>query len=309
MNTGKSPVALFTYNRPRLTTRTFNAIRAYEPEILFIFSDGPKNNSIDQLNVAASRQACAEIDWPCQVIRFQYAINQGCRESISQGLAKIFDQVQKCIILEDDCLPEPTFFTYCEQLLNQYRENYTVTCIGGYKPDLLKSTKDTSYFFSRYPCTWGWATWRRAYKGFNPALKSWSEPRDYRWLSDHLGGEKYARYWAYMFEKAKRGEDYWDYAWAYHCWKQNGLAIRPTQNLIKNIGFDLDATSTTDAQHPFARTASEEMLFPMHHPETLRQCERIDAEIEDLLYSGMRRRQLRIFHKIGKQRLANIGQE
>lgn len=305
IKTVKSPVAFFIYNRPRLTERTFAAIRAYQPEILFIFSDGPKENTADQVNVVASRKICEEVDWPCNVIRFQSTRNQGCRESITQGLAKIFAQVQECIILEDDCLPDPTFFIYCSTLLEQYRDNNRVMSIGGHKPAQINTISENSYFYSKYPSSWGWATWRRAYLGFDPSLKSWSVDRNYRWLSNYLGSDASARYWSYMFEQGQRGKDYWDYAWAYHCWRQNGLAIRAAKNLIFNIGFGTDATITTDPTHPFALNSAEAMPFPMHHPETVGLCNRIDTEIEDLLYSGMRRRQLSIFHKRIKQSPVN----
>ncbi len=290
----KSPVALFMYNRPELTVRTLSAVKGYRPDILFIFSDGPKNSASDQFSVEATRQLCRDIDWPCQVIRFQAEKNLGRRGSICNGLDKIFEHVDTCIILEDDCLPDPTFFVFCEQLLNQYREDASVMCIGGYKPDGIKVRTDVSYHFSKYPGTWGWATWKRAYVGFDPKLRGWSQKRDYLWLTHHLGAETYGRYWAYMFDDAQRGGDHWDYAWAYHCWKQNGLAIRATHNLIQNTGFGPDATHTKDPSHPFGLVVPEPMRFPMHHPLIVKEDDDIDAQLEGLLYSGMRRRQLDI---------------
>ena len=198
------------------------------------------------------------------------------------------------MILEDDCLPNHSFFRYCSNLLEHYRDNPKVMSIGGYSPQRPEIPETASYRFSKYPSTWGWATWRRAFEGFDPSLKNWSEARDSSWLCNHLGSTTYGRYWAYMFNRAHNGSNDWDYAWAYHCWVQDGLSIRPNFNLVQNLGFTNSATHTKDASHPFARIRSQEIKMPLTHPGNTDIDPMREAELEDILYSGIRKRQLQL---------------
>lgn len=301
----KSPVALFVYNRPTQAEQTFAQIKAYRPLKLFVLSDGPKNSDVDRLNVARTREIFTKIDWPCDVVYRFAEHNLGCRESITTGLTFIFDQVQECIILEDDCLPDLTFFDFCTALLERYRDNPEIMTIGGHQPIHPDESNGDSYHYSKYPSTWGWATWRRAYRNFDPNLSTWVEREGYEWLLKYLGKDQYARYWSYMLSEAHKGADHWDYAWAYHCWKKNGLSIRPTVNLIKNIGFGPTATHTTEALHPFGQCESSFMPFPLKHPASIEPPGQRESKIEELLFSGIRRRQLSHIYQAISQRRKN----
>lgn len=301
----KSPVALFVYNRPTQAEQTFAQIKAYRPLTLFVLSDGPKNSDVDRLNVARTREIFTKIDWPCDVVYRFADHNLGCRASITTGLAFIFEQVQECIILEDDCLPDLTFFDFCTALLERYRDNPAIMTIGGHQPIHSDKQNEDSYHYSKYPSTWGWATWRRAYRNFDPSLSNWVERQEHAWLLKYLGKDQYARYWSYMLSEAHKGADHWDYAWAYHCWKNNGLSIRPTVNLIKNIGFGPTATHTTETLHPFGQCESSVMPFPLRHPALIEPSNQRESKIEELLFSGIRRRQLSHIYQAISQRRAD----
>lgn len=293
----KKPVVLFVYNRPQTTLRVLDAIRAYQPHKLLIVSDGAKPQEDDALRVAAVREVCEQVDWPCVVSRLYRSSNLGCRASVSSGLKWVFEQENDAIILEDDCLPDDSFFEYCAALLEQYESDPQIMSICGYRAEPLDPNESFSYFFSKYPSNWGWATWRRAFQGYDPDLLTWSEDK-ISWLAEHLGSQAFARYWAYLFKRSKKGANDWDYAWAYHCWRHHGLSIRPQVSLVENIGFGPDATHTKDAAHPYGFKASGVMTFPLAHPRKPILSIAKESLLEDLYYSGMRERQLRMFYQL-----------
>lgn len=299
----KKPVALFVYNRPPVTAQTLNAIIQYRPETLFVVSDGPKNSIDDEYKVNAVRELLASCEDLFNVVSLHREENVGCRQSMMTGLDWVFDQVDQCIILEDDCLPDRTFFDYCAQLLDRYQNCAEVMSIGGFRAEQLKFSGEYSYGFSKYPYTWGWATWRRAVTGFRTALAHWSDEDATKWLESYLGSGTYARYWAYKLSSAHRGADLWDYTWAYHCWRRGGLSVYPSVSMIKNIGFGPEGTSTVHAQHPFARQNSQRLVFPMKHPAAIAASRDYDDRVEHLLYSGMQRRCVELMRKVALQRL------
>lgn len=319
LNSAKKPIAFFVYNRPELTLKTFSIIQQYRPEVLFIIADGakyeptsvegienlegtsPPKNLNDIENIHSVREICNAVDWPCAAQRLYRDKNYGCRESIVQGLTWVFNQTEQCIILEDDCLPNITFFDFCAELLDRYHDNDKVFTIGGHRPEPLNDSDTNAYYFSKYPSTWGWATWKRAFEGFDPKLNNWSEETHKSWLSDHLGNPVFAHYWSYMLNNAKKGANHWDYAWAYHCWQHDALSIRPSVNLIQNIGFGSNATHTQDATHPFDQLKAGPIPFPLMHASNIDCSKQNDDGIEGLMYSGMRLRQLKLFNQLIKQ--------
>lgn len=293
----KTPVALFVYNRPDLTAQVLMAIESYKPGLLLIISDGPKSMSDDHVAVEEVRRLCKSVNWSCEV-RYQLRkTNFGCRDSITQGLSWIFTQVDEAIILEDDCLPDTSFFPFCATLLDKYRADHRIFTIGGFRAEDIEQTNGCSYYYSKYPCTWGWATWRRAYQDFDPNLTLWSEDKKIAWLTKYLTNPVYAHYWAYMLTRARNGSNDWDYAWAYHCWLNNAVSIRSNVNLIQNTGFGTTATHTKDTKHPFGKKSSATCTFPISHPSEIKTIPRLEDLLEDLLYSGIRRRQLQLLYR------------
>jgi hypothetical protein len=190
----------------------------------------------------------------------------GCRRRVSSGIDWIFSQVEEAIILEDDCLPHPTFFRYCAELLERYRDDDRIFHISGdnFRGGVVDG--QDSYFFSRYNFIWGWASWRRAWKHYDVDMKVWPQVRDGKWLETLFGNRAVAENWKAQFQPIYDGVvDTWDYQWAMAMWANSGMSIRPKVNLISNIGFDADATHTTTVTKN-ANIPVQAMKFPLRHP-------------------------------------------
>jgi hypothetical protein len=246
---GTTPVAYFVFNRPRHTRKTFDIIRAYRPSQLFVIADGPRpHRPTDIERCREVRNIVSEINWPCEVY-FDFAgHNLGAGRRISSGLDWVFSKVDRAIVLEDDCLASPDFFTFCDDLLVRYREAESVWVVSGnsYQPDFQRG--DSSYFFSKYPDTWGWATWRRAWRHYRhdlPFLDEWR--RSPRW-KECFPTRSEQRHFLRVFDAALTGVvDAWDYQWVGCVIYHGGLSATPNANLVKNIGFDDEATHTKTA--------------------------------------------------------------
>jgi hypothetical protein len=261
-----TPVIFLIFRRPDVTSQVFERIRAAKPTKLLVVADGPRNAQEAPLCEQA-RKVTEQIDWGCQVLRNYSDINLGCRDRVSSGLSWAFAQVEEAIILEDDCLPDITFFQFCEDMLVRYREDTRVMSIAGTNIQSNFSL-DSSYFFSRFALMWGWATWRRAWKLYDYEMLAWPSLRKTRWLySIGVGKELFRWCWNTNFDRVYSGEvNTWDYQWIYTCWREHGLTILPSVNLVKNIGFGNDATHTR-VDHPVLSMLTEkQMNWPLKHP-------------------------------------------
>lgn len=269
----RSAVALIIFNRPDVTARVFAAIRAARPPTLFVIADGPRSNvANDAARCAAAREAINDIDWPCEVFRKFAPANLGLRRNVSEGLDWVFAQTEEAIILEDDCLPAPSFFSFCDALLDEYRDNKKVGMIAGINPD--SSAEDAegggaSYRFSRYPHIWGWATWRRAWKHYDDAMTDWPRLRNSSWLAK-IGLEGSGRnFWRRHFDDCLSNRrdalNTWDLPWTFACWKNGLLSVMPRVNLVENLGFGPEAIHTKRPSRLDAM-ATGVMTFPLVHP-------------------------------------------
>lgn len=263
----KTPVAFIIFNRPDTTSQVFEEIRKAKPPLLLVVADGPREGHPDDSQQCARARAVIEnVDWKCEVRNNYSEVNLGCKRRVSSGLEWVFRQVPEAIILEDDCLPDPTFFPYCEELLERYRHDERVGQISGSNFQSGHKRTGFSYYFSRYYQAWGWASWGRAWKNYDVDMKAWPEIRKGGWLRDILGGWQYVAYWTYVLDMTYWGElDTWDYQWMFHCWLQSRLAVLPDVNLVSNIGFDSRATHMTGCSwsKDMRRGA---MAFPLLHP-------------------------------------------
>ncbi len=298
MNT---PVALLIFNRPELTARIFAEIGKARPAKLLVIADGPRADQPgEEERCLAARAIVENPNWDCEVLKNYSDVNLGCGRRPASGINWVFQNVEEAIILEDDCLPHPTFFRFCEELLEYYRNDKRVMTISG--NNFQHGTRRTieSYYFSRYPHTWGWATWRRAWQLYDFEAKIWPELRETSWLPDTLGDRESAAYWRAVFDGLSSNSDVWDYQWIFSCWAQHGLAILPNVNLISNIGWGNDATHTKALDNPSANLATEAMSFPLNHPRYMasnREADKFTLENHFVgwtpkLYRRLRRRVL-----------------
>ncbi len=269
-----TPVVFLIFRRPDLTAQVFEAIRHAQPTKLLVVADGPRSEK-ETVLCQQARAITENIDWNCEVLRNYSDVNLGCRNRVSSGLTWAFDQVEEAIILEDDCLPHPSFFRYCETLLKYYHHDKRVMAISGNNFQAgQKRMPLYSYYFSKYNHCWGWATWRRAwqYWEFNP--QKWIEFRDEGLIKSLCDKPYEVNYWTNIFDLLFLSDrlDTWDYAWTFACWSQGGITVLPQVNLISNIGFGLNSTHT-GGKSKFSNMAVEEIGLIKHPPFVLQHVE------------------------------------
>jgi hypothetical protein len=285
------PVGLFIYNRPDVTARVFAAIRAHRPQRLFVFADGPRRQrGDDDALTALTREMTEDVDWPCTVHRDYAPANMGIKNRVESGMRLLFDAADcsSAILLEDDCLPEPSFFPYCEELLDRYAESPDVAAVCGARLTAPLAAPPYNYAFSRYPCQWGWATWRRAWRHYDGTMSGWDERRNTTWLSELLDDNHAEAYWRYQFDRVKDAGDRgdWDIAWLLSSWIEEALSIVPSVNLVSNIGFGTGATHTQDARSAFASLPTAPIPFPLRHPPAIERSEDEDRLAAATVFSG-----------------------
>lgn len=273
-NSLKTPVLFLVFNRPDTTQTVFDEIRKAQPAQLFVAADGPRNGRpTDNDLCKKTRDIIQQVDWDCKVyIRFLDE-NLGCKRAVSAAIDWFFLQNDEGIILEDDCVPDQSFFPFCQELLERYRDDERIMMISGDNFQFSRNSADESYYFSRYIHIWGWATWKRAWKHYDVDMKSWPEINKKGYLNNILSEKRAVRYWGSIFNSVYDGLiNTWDYQWVYSCWIQGGLSITPNINLVSNIGFDQNSTHTKKGTI-FSSMPTTRISFPLAHPNYfIRDC-------------------------------------
>jgi len=242
----KKPILFIIFNRPETTKKVFEAIRQSRPPTLFVAADGPRENKIGEKELCnETRKIVEKIDWPCEVKTLFREKNLGCKIGVSSAINWFFQHVEGGIILEDDCVPDQSFFVFCEEMLEKYKNNYEIMHINGTNFQFGNKRGNASYYFSRCPSVWGWATWKRAWAKYDINMKYLEEysktKKIYKLFKSRVVGD----FWISLFRHIiKKNIDTWDAQWAYSVMRSNGIAITPNTNLIENIGFGEDATHT-----------------------------------------------------------------
>jgi hypothetical protein len=265
------PVVFLIFNRPELTAKVFEVIRQAQPHCLLVVADGPRSDRPEEAEKCQQTRAIInQVDWNCEVLTNYSDVNLGCAKRVSSGLNWVFEKVESAIILEDDCLPDPTFFDYCEQLLDYYQQDSRVMSIAGTNFQFGHQRSEYSYYYSGFHDCWGWATWRRAWQYFDFEMTLWPTFRESKFLRYKLSNSRAIQYWQRLFQATYEGQkDSWFYRWLFSCWIQNGLGIMPSVNLVSNQGFSLSASSNTTAEAQkisYANMSVETMSFPLNHP-------------------------------------------
>jgi hypothetical protein len=266
----RTPVALLIFNRPDATAKVFAAVRAARPSRLLVVADGPRAGRPDEAALCTAARAVLDgVDWTCEVTTNFAEANLGCRGRVSSGLDWVFGQVEEAIILEDDCLPHPDFFPFCQALLERYRDDQRVMMISGTNA-LGRAVISESYLFSRYFAIWGWATWRRAWRQYDIGLAGWAREKARSSLRSCYPAFV-ARYFTQAFDAVASGRlDTWDYQWVYACIFNSGLSITPRVNLVSNIGTEGTHTieGLGEESKPSMSLGGGELIHPRHvHPD------------------------------------------
>ena len=265
----KTPVAFIIFNRPDTTQQVFAEIAKARPPKLLVVADGPRSNRSGEEKCCAATRAIVEgVDWDCEVLTNYSSVNLGCKNRVASGIDWVFEKVSEAIILEDDCLPDPTFFRFCQEMLERYRDDQRIGMISGDNFQFGRRRNDDSYYFSKYVHVWGWASWRDRWAGsYDVTMARWPRIRDEGWLGDIVGNRSEAAYWHNIFESVHRGDiDTWDYQWLFANWLEGRMSILPAVNMISNVGFDKNATHTIAVDRGVSNLRRNPMGFPLVHP-------------------------------------------
>jgi hypothetical protein len=303
-----------------------NVVRTARPPRLYVAADGPRPGRVDEAQRCNEvRAIMTDVDWPCEVRTLFRESNIGCKRAVSGAISWFFEHEEEGIILEDDVVPSPTFFPFCDELLERYRHDAGIMHISA---DYFAGTDlehPTSYVFSRYAHIWGWASWRRAWALYDPEMKSWPALRESGIPPLMLDGPAQQRaYWTGIFDAVHAGTiDTWDYQWQFCCWKHGALSAIPAVNLARNIGFDEHATHTHSAPAWLESLPIGEMRFPLRHPADVTRSQAVDDWEDTHLFltrrsvfqrfvagassqihrvrSGLKRRLLQRFSRMGQE--------
>lgn len=262
-----TPILFLVFNRPDTTQIVFDQIKQIKPKYLFIAADGPRKDIEGEIaKCLETRSIFQQIDWECELKTLYRDENLGCGKAVSSSISWFFEQVEHGIILEDDCLPDLSFFQYCKELLEKYKEDDQVMLIGGNNFQNGIKTGEGSYYFSQYPFIWGWASWRRAWKHYDYDIHG-SDDFLETGIKSVLETAREKRYWRKVFRNVVQGKfNTWDYQWVYAIWKNKGYSICPNVNLVINIGFRNSSTHTFLRDSYRDNLKCEEIIFPMVHP-------------------------------------------
>lgn len=241
------PVLMLVFNRPDETQRVFDAVKQAQPKKLYIAADGPRAHRADDNHLSEKTRAIIkQIDWPCEVKTLFREQNLGCGPAVSQAITWFFEHEEMGIILEDDCLPSPDFFTFCQVMLKHYEHNPTVMQICGSNFQQGNIRGDASYYFSMFSYIWGWATWRRAWQHYDYTLSTFKHHNDLH-LDDYTQHPGIKRYWQHTFLYSKKGMfNTWDYQWGMSILKNKGVCLVSNYNLVTNIGNTDNSTHSSN---------------------------------------------------------------
>lgn len=279
----KTPVLFLIFNRPAETKASFAAIRESRPRRLYIAADGPRTDHPDDAELCKrARQVALKVDWPCEVTTRFLEENAGCAKAVGDALRDFFSQEEEGIVLEDDCVAHSDFFTYCQTLLERYRNDERVSMIGGSNYQFGKRRGSASYYFSALTHVWGWATWARTFALYDrsmPGLEEFIKSRLATCALTRHGFEHFAK----SFSMAALGLiDSWAYPFEYSIWKNNGgFGILPNVNLVRNIGFTGSGTHT-NARSPL-ELRGVNPLGEMVHPDAVERNFEADRFYEELV--------------------------
>jgi len=277
------PIIIFGFARPGSLRLVFDRVREARPSKLFIVLDYPREGRVDDLEGwTESKKIFEGVDWSCEVKRNYATKNMGCRDRIQSGLSWAFEHVDRLMILEDDCVPDPTFFRFCGDLLERYKDDTRVGMIAGCDEHFHVKEIDyfgDSYYFDRFSSIWGWATWRRAWLLNDTRMTYWPEFKKRFELMDGVFRNKLTtRYFkGFMNEWYLRTSGTWDGVWQATMYRQSMLCIHPTVNLISNYGCGVSsreesrsgATRCAKRSNPWDRRPTVSMKFPLIHPMTM----------------------------------------
>ncbi len=288
MNTFKTPILFIAFNRPGPTRRVFEEIRKVRPEKLFVAVDGAREDRLDDVEkVKEVQKIVSAVDWPCELKTLFRDKNLGCKIGATTAVTWFFDHVEEGIIVEDDCLPDPSFFPFCEEMLAHFRHEERVAMICGYNIEGTSNIRE-SYTFSRYGHLWGWASWRRIWKQYDVTMKIWDTQENRKKIRKAMNDRQQWNYREWLYNETYEGrKDTWDYQWESYRLFHNQICVIPKKNMIKNLGFGADATHTKQTTSYLIKDG-EKMEFPLTHNDHIVASDAYDRNLRPLIKAPSR---------------------
>jgi hypothetical protein len=280
MNTN---IIVFAYNRHIHIKKVINILYKFNSRKFYFVCDGPKNSD-DKKKVILVRKIIKDKKFRNCKYLF-YKKNVGVRNIFKKGLDWVFKYEKKIIVIEDDIIPMPSFFSFCDKLLIKYKKNITISQIGGCNVyDKLTNDNEESYFFSKYSNIWGWATWRNRWTSYDTFFKNLKKFNDQNILKTICTNNNENKYWKKYFKLCARDKKYgsWDFAWSFTNFFYRRISIVPKINLIKNIGFD---TGTGINPNKLSKLKSLNIKFPLIHPKLIEANYNFDKYCSANIYS------------------------
>lgn len=275
-----NPVLFITFIKFDTAFRVFEKIKEARPKKLYISSDGGRTLEEHRKILDFRKKILEQIDWDCEVYTLYENKNSGCKYGPYNAITWFFNNEQQGIILEDDCLPDNSFFRFCDELLEKYKNDNQVFLISGLNfCEHFTKKLSSSYSFTKIAHTNGWASWRRAWNDVAMEYKNFQG--DFTDFLPLFISTKEKRYWKKLFNQwKKKGFDQaWDYQWLFHIWFNRGVGIYPSTNMIQNIGLShFYATHKIFDRH-FASMKANPILFPLIHPKQIKR--NLELEKED----------------------------
>ena len=287
-------------------------LRAIRPAKLYITADGPRpGHPTDAERSAEVRRIVSAVDWPCAVQTRFLDRNLGCKGAVGGGISWLFEHEEEGIVLEDDVVPDPSFFPFCGELLERYRQDQRIGIISGCNFTAGRARSEDSYFFLRNLNMWGWATWRRTWQLVDLEMSDWNQQRSAAFLRKHYGAPWATQQeWERHFDNTvnRRRSDVWDYQVCYSLWRRGMLAIAPSINLIDNEGLGDAAATHPSAEKPqwLIDSRPGSMTFPLRHPSAVRLHSSADAMLDRDVFLVSVPRSLHIFVKMQLRRVRHL---
>jgi hypothetical protein len=248
----QSPVIYIFFNRPEITRRTFGALRLLRPPRLHLIADGPRSARLDETVRCRETREIVEslLDWECEVTRDYAETNLGCGRRLSTGLTAAFALLGEAIVLEDDILPHPDFFHFCDTMLATHRDDSHVHAISGFQPLGRYAPAQGPVVPSAFNWIWGWASWQRSWKDYRfNVTEAWKNTEMRQGIRNYIGNDLNFHGHMHNFDELAKGRvDTWDFQWSFALLAQRRVTLVSAVNLIQNLGFNSGATHTTNEE-------------------------------------------------------------
>ncbi|MDY0151908.1 MAG: glycosyltransferase [Candidatus Cloacimonas sp.] len=246
-----APVLLITFNRPDYTAKVVERLREIKIPKLYVFNDGPRDGNDKDVKARAEIKEIIEvIDWDCELNLYYSPRNLGCGIGVSSAISWAFTNEDRLVILEDDCVPSPAFFPYCNELLEKYKDDNRIWLISGENhqyPDWAFKLSD--YIFSQFGYNCGWATWKRCWDHFDINMSRLPDFLESNLLDSVFSDKRIVKtykikYKRLFFDKVK--PSFWTIQFGFQMISNRGYVIIPRANLIENIGVLGDHTTVAN---------------------------------------------------------------